>query len=97
MIREFFEKSEFESFFKILPQLKRIDENKTIKELDVQIAKDVREDFESLFVVVYTEDTSYLNLYGETIQSPKGRALSIKITNKEDVTKIQSLVLDLFL
>lgn len=77
-----------ETIFGIFPEVKSIHDSKDVREVDIEIANDVREDFPSLFVNVYTNNTGYLNLLGTVINSKKGRGLSLKI---KDENKIQEL------
>ena len=88
MIMNITKGANLETIMNIFPAIKSIHDSKIVKEIDIEIANDVREDFPSLFVTVYTEDTAYLNLLGTVIYSKKGRALSLKI---KDEDKIQEL------
>ena len=86
-----------ENYSLLIPAVPVIEALKEKEILFVEVAEafDVREDFKSVFVNIFCNNSAYLNMYGDTIsceyKNEIVRGLSIKLT-KEQVKEVEQIL-----
>lgn len=88
-----------EKIIDAIPQLKRLHETKGgLNFFTITFASEPREEEENFYIEAYPLETSHLNLFGDTVWSEYGRALSIKLSEEEakkihpELDKLKTLI-----